>query len=1014
LLTVPQYRFGDFQVDTDTVEVRGPDGVREVEPQVFGVLRYFVEHGDRLVTKDELLENVWGNKFVSESALTTRIKQARRAVDDDGARQWAIKTVHGRGYRFVPAIQRFDQPSAAAVRAAPILATPALPDELRMGGRRPFCGRVEELRRSAETVREAASDAPIGWVWILGEPGIGKSRLAAEVAADAHTRGHRVVFGRNSEDLRVPYQPFLEVIGQLARPGRASDEIPAIPADLAPLLPTSLVDRAGDLARAAHASVDDEQRRFQLFEALAGWLEQCASSRPLMIVVDDVHWAAESTLQLLAHLQQRPGHAAVTLVLTARDTAPDASERIADMMATAQGRARTVLLPLRGLDEADATRLVGAQGLDMGAVMRQTAGNPLFLQAVDPVAGTVHIESAVRRRLATLPTDIQDTLRMLSVLGLEFELAVAATAQDRDELDLLDELEAAIAARLLEDIGVDRFRFAHALVRSSLRNQISSARRTRMHRRVAEALERVFPDDLAHLPELAFHTAEASRGDPGLRPLAVTRLQLAAAAASERFSFEEAADLLSQARALADAADDATRAQLALLHGNAESRAGRNVPASRVFEEAIGLARATGDVSLRVEAALGYEDARWRPGVAGDQSLAYLTEAVDLLDAEVTAGRRVEAEADLRARLAVARLRAFAMSGRRGDADAAFTEALRLAHEQGSPTLEAKVLSVYLGHVALRRGAPESRPMIERLAELEPLIADGDVILHSLHDRIMFATMIGDFAESRRLVGVMAREQLRWRSRFWEFVRTNQEAMEAFYRGDLVASEQLAEHCLDQARRIPDEDGTGTYGLRMFLIRREQDRLATIAPMIRMVVAGAGDSDLWTPGLAWLLAETGAADEAQKVLGGLRASGFRLPPDAMWSTVMVMLVETMVRVGDRASCALLREKLAPHAGTNVVTGSGQLCFGRVDRYLGMLSYALGELGPAEQQLGAALEGDDAGRSVLWANESRLWLSRVRRAQGYTAEADVMARVVATEARAHGLTRLSRAAAAELA
>ncbi|MEZ5092840.1 AAA family ATPase [Nocardioides sp.] len=1006
---MPQYRFGDFRVDTDTVEVWGPDGIRDVEPQVFGVLQYFVEQGDRLVTKDELLENVWGNKFVSESALTTRIKQARRALDDDGARQWAIKTVHGRGYRFVPPVEQVTAAPAVETRQAT-----TLPDELRMGGRRPFCGRVEELRQGAEVVREAAVDGPLGWVWVLGEPGIGKSRLAAELAADAHAQGHRVVFGRNSEDLRVPYQPFVEVIGQLAGPGRADPEIPELPEELLPLLPTSVVaGHPAGAGRAARASVDDEGRRFHLFEALAGWLERCAASRPVTIVVDDVHWAAESTLQLLAHLQQRPGQAAVTLVLTARDTAPDASERIADLMATAQGRPRTVLVHLVGLRVAEAAQLVGDEGVDMAEVMRQTAGNPLFLQAVDPVAGAVHIEGAVRRRLATLPAEIQDNLRMLSVLGLEFELTVAAAAQGRDELELLDDLEAAVAARLLEDIGVDRFRFAHALVRSSRRDQISSARRTRMHRRIADALERTFPDDLAHLPELAFHTAEAARGDADLRPVAVDRLQRAAEAAIDRFSFDEAADLLAQARALAVDGDATTRTLLALSHGSAESRTGRNVPAARIFEEAIVLAREAEDVVLRVEAALGYEDARWRPGLDGAQSMVHLEEAAALLDAEAEAGREVEGEADLRARLAVARLRALAMSERQGEADDAFTEAIGLSTAMGSPTMEANVLSVYLGHVVLHRGVRDAGPMIARLAELEPEIDNGDVALHALHDRIMFATLTGDWPESRRLVQVMARQQERWRSSFWEFIRTNQEAMEAYYRGDLDGSERLANRCLTLAKRLPDEDATGTYGLRMFLVRREQDRLAAVAPMIRTVVAAAGGGDLWTPGLAWLLAETGSVEEAEEVLGDLRAAQFLLPLDSMWSTVMVFLIETMVRAGDRTSCALLRERFAHLEGTNVTTGAGQFCFGRADRYLGMLSLTLGELELAEQQLGAALEGDDAGGSVLWANDSRLWLSRVRRAQGYDAEADAMARVVLAEAQAHGLHRLARVAAAEL-
>ncbi|TIC88892.1 hypothetical protein E8D34_04375 [Nocardioides sp. GY 10113] len=1042
---MPRYGFGAFVLDSDTVEVTGPDGVREVEPQVFGVLQYLVQQGDRLVTKDELLENVWGNRFVSESALTTRIKQARRAVDDDGVRQWAIKTVHGRGYRFVapvevgpdpaapvsePAATAPDAPEpgdatdtagtadtadtevAAATRraAAPDgdRSVTALPDELRMDARRPFCGRVEELRRGASIIDAPEPDAPIGWVWILGEPGMGKSRLAAELAAGAHARGHRIAFGRNSEDLRVPYQPFVEVLTQLV----GDPALPSLPDALAHLLPVS-AGGAQHGPGAGTAKVDDEGRRFQLFEALAGWLTRCAEVRPVVIVIDDVHWAAPSTLQLLAHLQQRPGHARVTLVLTARDTAPDASDRVADLMATAQGRPRTAVLALAGLDEEDAARLVAAEGLDMAEVMRQTAGNPLFLHAVDPVSGEAQIEGAVRRRLNTLPPEVQDTLRMMSVLGLEFELSVAAAAHGRDELDLLDELEAACAARLLEDIGVERFRFTHALVRSSLRDQLSSARRARMHRRMAEALAEVFGADPLRLPELAYHTAEAARVDRSLRPVAVERLMRAAEVACDRLSFREAADLLHEARQLAGDADAGSQAVLALAAGNAEHRAGRNMPAARIFGEAIVLARDTDDVTTKVEAALRYEDARWRPGLAGERSLEYLEEAAALLDEAVAAGEEVPTEPDLRARLAVGRLRALAMSGRPEEAEAAFAGALRLATEMGSPTLEANVLGVYLGHVVLHRDLEEARPMIERLAELERDIEDGDIALHALHDRIMFGTLSGDFAAVRRLVGTMAELQRRYRSTFWELVRANQEAMEAFYAGDLEASERLTERCLTLADRLPDEDGTGTYGLRMFLIRREQDRLAILMPMIRTVLARTRGDSLWTPGLAWLLAETGATEDAAIVLAELRETGFDLPRDAMWSTVMVFLVEAVVRIGDREACRVLRERLGPLAGSNITTGSGQVCFGRADRYLGMLSLTLGDLKAAEQQLGAALEGDADGGSVLFANDSRFWLSRVRRAQGHDAEADAMLRVVALEAEASGLARLTRVAREEL-
>lgn len=1035
---------GTFTVDDETVEVIGPGGVSEVEPQVFGVLLYLVEQQGRLVTKEELLDNVWGDRFVSESALTTRIKQARRAIDDDGTTQWAIKTVHGRGYRFLPEVAvdtgtsespgiepppaEHDAPASIGApppapgqpadgdrSAAPRLvvvptAESALPDELEVDVRRAFCGRRDELGRAVDVLDRAGSGT-FGWIWILGEPGIGKTRLAAEVARRARDREQRVVFGRNDEDLRVPYQPFIEV---LRRHGGDPATMRAARPELAPLLPQS--SAAGDDAALRHESViDSDTRRYRMYEAVAEWLDELAASVPTTMIVDDVHWAAESTLQLLSHLQRRQHGGPVTFVLTSRDTAPDVNTRVSDLVGAGPGDASSVVIRLAGLSEADAVELVGDRigpGLDIADVMRQTAGNPLFLQAVDDTDGSVDMQSAVRRRLASLGDGVQESLRTASVLGLEFELRVAAATMDRSELDLLEDLELAVAARLLDDVGQDRFRFAHALVRSSLRGELSSSRRARMHRRASIAIHEVFGDDRRHLPELAFHTAEAALVDRQLRPVAIERLEQAAHESSVQFSFEEAAELLRRARSLAGTDDVALAARLALRQGVAETRAGRNIPAAHTFETLVELAGETGDVELRVEAAIRYEDATWRPGLPGTKALRYLRAAASLLDDAVANGFTASNELELRARVAVATLRALAMSGRRDEVADAFEHALELATELQSPTVEANVIGVYLGQVLFYERVEEAEPMVRRLAELLPLIDDGDVALHAVHDQIHHATLTGRFDERRRLVPMMSDLQERSHSRFWAFIRANQEAMEAFYEGDLELAERLAERCLALADDLPEEDGGGTFGLRMFLIRREQDRLHAIAPLLRRVLADADEGAIWTPGLALLLAETDALDEAAEALEPVKARGFDLPIDAMWSTVMVLLIETMVKLGDRDACAVLRDRFGSQAGMNVTTGSGLMCFGRAERYLGMLSFVLGDLETAERHLATALEADDRGGSVLWRNESRLWLARVRRAQGHAAEADAMLAVVAREAREAGLRRLVRLAGGE--
>lgn len=1017
-----RYQFGDFVVDTDLVEVNGPDGSRAFEPQVFDVLLYLIEQHGRLVTKEELLDNVWGDRFVSESAMTTRIKQARKLLDDDGRTQWAIKTVHGRGYRFMPDITT-EAAARASGSSAPV-EQPELPEELRADARQLFCGRVAEMEQ-ANSVLDRASNgqdverSPFGWVWILGEPGIGKTRLAAQLAQTAHDSGHLVLFGRNNEDLHVPYQPFIEVIrssvGHVDAARRAT-LLASLPPELAPLFP-ELAPVAPDAPSLsdldAHTSaIGDASRRYEMYEAIAEWLIGTAAQRPVTVVIDDVHWAADSTLQLISHLQLRRGGADVTIIVTSRDTAPDINSKVNDLLAAVQGVENSTVVRLAGLSDQEAVRLVGRR-VQLDEVMRQTAGNPLLLQAVNPDDGSVDMESAVRRRLANLSQDVRDTLAMTSVIGLEFELAVAAGAARRDELALLDDLEHAVAARILDDVGVDRFRFTHALIRSSLRGELSSARLARLHGRVAVALEERFPADPLRLQALAHHTAEAALADESLRPVAIDRLRRAAEESMAQLSFEEAAAQFRRAGTIVDPSDASLLAQIGLQQGIAETRAGQNLVAVRTFGEVIAAATTVDDAPTRIEAAIRFEDAAWRPGIRNDHSLRHVNEAIELLDSRADNGSIVENEAHVRTRLVIAQHRALAIAGRADEATERFTSAHAETQRVGDANLEAALLSVHLTQVRFLGRFHGSAELVDRLAELETDITDGDVALHAIHTRLLFSTMSGQFDQHPGLVETMVRLQQRSQSVFWEFIRANQASMEAHYAGDLTTGEELAERCRVLAESLPEEDGSGIYGLRMFLLRREQDRVASMAPLVRHVLAKRDIGGVWTPGLALLLIETGSADEAADTLADIKQLEFELPVDAMWSTVMVLLIESFVQLGDVDACRMLHERLAPRSGENITTGSGLVCFGRVERYLGMLSLTIGDLDRAEDELGTALEADAAGGSRLWSNESRLWLSRVRRAQGHEVEADAMLSVVQREARDAGFARLDRLATTEL-
>jgi len=1014
------YAFGEYRVDSDRMLALGPAGPLTAEPQVFDVLLYLIRQNGRVVTKEELLDNVWGDRFVSESALTTRIKQARRLVGDDGQAQSTILTIRGRGFRFVPDI-RIDPPADDDRAVPPTARTPEraaatgatdptgtarrpLPRELDIEQRRPFVGRDAEVASAVALIdRPAASSAR--WIVLLGEPGIGKTRLAARIAQLTSDRGAVVLLGRCSEDLAVPFEPAIEVL-RTAIDRLADDElVPRLGAgasELARLLP-DLAVRLPELAVPHDA--DPQTARYRMFEAFAAWLDAMSRHEAVTVVIDDVHWATESTLHLVGHLARRLAAPDVTIVITARDTAPDLRPALDHLITAIESHAQHETIRMRGLD-VDATRLLldadSDVHLDAEDVVAQTAGNPLLIAAMVGGDGGVGIAAAVARRMARLDRSVKDALIVAAMVGAEFDVKVVAHALERDELTLIDDLDTAVDARLLDDVGGDHYRFAHALVRATLREEMSAPRRARWHGRIAEAMEQIHARDLrAVAPALAHHYAEASSSNPSLRRVAIEHLRNASRHAVAQLSFGEAVDLLIRARALSGAgADDAgLRAELAIECGDAEARAGRHVPAMRSFDAASLDAGRAGRSDLMIEAALRYEDTSWRPGRSGGLSIERLTTALELVGPD---------DVQRRARLQIALTRAHTMAGDADRADVAFRRAEELVVQLADPLLEARALGARcFGDVDVF--PPQPIATVLRLRALCDVIDDVDVQLVGRQVHLRTMIRLGRLEDYRIGLREMSAIVDGLHSTFWAYIRANHEAMLVLYDGDLVGAEQAAAHCANVAGDLVEEDTSGTLGLRMFLIRREQDRLAHLAPVVRQLIAGDSTASYWTPGLALLLAEIGHRREAQAMLDEFRAHHFDLPADAMWATVMAMLIELATTLEDTPSCRLLYEAFAVQSGTAVVTGHGIACLGAADRYLGMLAATLGDMDSAEAHLVRAVAFDEGNGGVLWASHARLHLSRVWRRQGRIAVADAALESVRATASEHGFAALQRLA-----
>jgi DNA-binding SARP family transcriptional activator len=428
-------------------------------------------------------------------------------------------------------------PAPAVERQAPAPA-PARSDRL--------VGRDAELARLLEALEEASKCLRVAL--IEGEPGIGKTRLAEEVAAEGARRGALVLWGRSFEGGAAPaLWPWLPPLRALVA------SLPE-PADVAPELATLLSPASipGGGATAVQVA------RFAVVEAVADLLAHNAAQRPIVLVLDDLQWADVESLELLTSMVGRLADAPLLIVGTVRELEVGRNDTVVSTLAALTRSTGARRLQLRGLDGAATDALVlqtAGDALDpvaAASIHSRAEGNPFFttelarllasgqgLPAGDVPSG---VRDVVRRRLALLPEPTVELLRAAAVIGRYVDLGLLARASGRDLDACLDDLEAAILHRLLvpgDQPGV--YRFSHALVREVVVDDISSLRRARLHLRVADALDDV--DDNAEI--LAEHLWQAV--PIGVAVRAAGALERAARVAVRRLSYTTAQDLLQRA-----------------------------------------------------------------------------------------------------------------------------------------------------------------------------------------------------------------------------------------------------------------------------------------------------------------------------------------------------------------------------------------------------------------------------------------------------------------------------------
>lgn len=774
-------------------------------------------------------------------------------------------------------------------------------------GSQPLIGRERELAELHAALRSAEGGKG-ALALLVGEPGIGKTRLANDFASEAAARDAQVTWGRAWEAGGAPaYWPWIEALRPFATfTARASETERTRIAPLAHLMP----ELTGCTPPAPAA--DPAQDRFRLFEAVTTFLALVARERPLVVLLDDVHVADVGSL-LLLHFVSRHMHASrVVVVATYRDVearlSPDAGDALAKV--AREGR----YLALRRLEREEVTSWAATEGLGDGeALFSATEGNPLFVVEMlrlardrgltSGAAGSLPdgVRDVIRARLALLSAPARGLLDAGSVLGRTLDLGIAASLVDLPLPAVRDLAAEAVRSSALVDTG-DRTSFSHILIREVLYADLPAARRAELHARVARLLlERHGNDDDTSLAEPVQHLFAAVPVVPVDEAIAWARR--GAERAARRLSFEEGAELLSRATELLPMGRDVEKYELLLELAAARIGAGQATLGRETALAAASIARRRGDAERLALAALRYGSV-YVIAQVNSVLVGLLEEGLAALPAE---------DSPLRARL-LARLGA-ALQPDDNDPEHPITlarEAIEMARRVADERTRLEVLVAGTSAMVFFGEPSERLPLDTELVTIATRLGDRLAVLRGLM-RLVFDHLelgenenadrkIREYDELSRAVDLPA---FRWRAPVMR-------AMRAMMDGDFAGAEALCAEAAEIASRVDAVNAEITLSLHALAREYFQGKLGELEarlPAALELMGHAIDPFYQRAFRAGMLARLGRAEEAR---ADLELVAFHEPP-LRGRPMHVWLADACLALGDARAAAKLVTALEPLA-----------------------------------------------------------------------------------------------------
>jgi AAA ATPase domain len=870
---------------------------------------------------------------------------------------------------------------------------------------------------------------------LAGEAGIGKSSLAGAIAAHAEDEGMAVRWGAAWEGGGAPaFWPWVQVLRGLCRDrdaDRLRAQLGAGAAWVAQIVP-ELCEALPEVE--APGSIDTDQARFALFDAIATFLRNAAHEQPLAVVLDDLHAADPPSVLMLDFVARNVRDTPMFLLAAYRDSASHARPEIEAVIAELAREGRRISLPRLGVDDlAELVELRAGVAAPAGLAEElhaATEGNPFFASEVVRLlaaegqlqpgeAGAARlplpdtIRDTVRRRFEPLGPEAVEMLATAAVIGREFRLVTLEAASGTDREDLIMALGEALAAGLVHEVRgtPGHYRFTHGLMRETLYGDIPPDRRARVHGAVGAALETLHAGDLEpRLAELAHHYLEAAQAGHGDKALDfATRageraLRLLAYEQADRF-FEGALGALDLGEP-----DPRRRAELLLALGGAQVRAGDDA-ARATLQAAAAAARTLELPVVLARSALAFRAFARIPGVVDEEVVGLLEEALEALGPKDDALR-----ARLLVRLAVQLYDRFGAAERRREL---VDEAIATARRLRDPAALAYVLS----NAQLATWSPDTRE--EALAWSREVIELGErardiELVRNAHNRLVdFLLELDDLPGADVEIEALAR-----------IVAESPEPRARAHLAVQRARRAAMEGRLDDAARLTDEGGelgerAGDTSMRVvaaglrFNIAWMRGRLPEIESMTRRYADALPGMHVWRAALARVYCAMGREPEARREYERMAADEFAsIQRNDSWLLAIAILAEVCAQLGDAERAPALAALLEPFADRNVVSIHSTYA-GPVRRYLGLLAAVRGDWDAAEAHLDAARVAADRAAARAVAAMIELDRARMLVARG---EADDRARAAQAAAAAaelaegvgsSGLAAEAEALAAEL-